>query len=98
MKGMDMGRACQLFLIGAVFAAALWFAPTQASAAKCHFSKNEKIAMVSWVMLIPGAVITGLACKRDLFNQGRNRERALPTENRSRTEFRIIDRRRRRAI
>lgn len=93
-----MHKACQLFLMGAVFAAALWFAPTQASAARCHFSKKEKIAMVSWVMIIPGGVITGLACKRNLFNQGRSRERALPNENRSRTEFRTTDRRRRREI
>jgi hypothetical protein len=38
----------------------LWLAPTQASAANCSFSKKEKIAMVSWIMLIPGAVITGI--------------------------------------
>jgi len=34
---------------------------------RCHFNRAEKIAMVSWIFPIAGAVITGLACKRDLF-------------------------------
>jgi len=85
-------------LVGAAFAAALWLAPTQASAANCHFSKKEKIAMVSWIMIIPGAVITGLACKRDLFEKGDQKEAALPVEDRSHTGLRFLDRRRSRAI
>ena len=89
-----MNKAFQLFFVGAVFATALWFAPAQASAANCHFSKKEKIAMVSWVMIIPGAVITGLACKRDLFNKGGNKQAVLPAEDRSHTELRFIERRR----
>ena len=83
---------------GAAFAAALWLAPTQASAAKCHFSKKEKIAMVSWIMIIPGAVITGLACKRDLFEKGDKKKAALPAGDRNHTELRFLDRRRNRAI
>jgi len=75
--------------MAAVFAAALWFAPAQASAAKCHFSKKEKIAMVSWVVLIPGAVITGLACKRDLFNERGSKAAGLPAEDRGMTELRL---------
>ena len=93
-----MGKTCQLFLMGAVFAAALLLAPTQASAERCHFSKKEKIAMVSWIMLIPGGVITGLSCKRDLFNQTGSRDAARPAEHRGLAERRIIDRRRRRAM
>jgi len=93
-----MGKAFQLFFVGVVFAAALWVTPAQASAANCHFSKKEKIAMVSWIMIIPGAVITGLACKRDLFNKGGGQEALLPAETRSHTELRFLDRRKRRAI
>jgi hypothetical protein len=93
-----MGKTFQLFFMGAAFAAALLLAPTQASAANCHFSKKEKIAMVSWIMIIPGAVITGLACKRDLFNKGGKKEAVLPAENRSHTELRFLDRRRKRTI
>ena len=93
-----MGKTFQLFFMGAAFAAALWLAPTQASAANCHFSKKEKIAMVSWIMIIPGAVITGLACKRDLFEKGNKKEAALPIEDASQTELRFFDRRRKRAI
>lgn len=91
-----MDKAFQLFFIGAAFVAALWLAPAQASAANCQFSKKEKIAMVSWIVLIPGAVITGLGCKRDLFNKGGKKAAVLPAEDRSHTELR--DRRRRRVI
>lgn len=83
-----MGKTFRLFFLGSVLATALWFAPTQASAAKCHFSKKEKIAMVSWIMIIPGAVITGLACKRDLFNKGGKKKAVLPAEDRSVSELR----------
>jgi hypothetical protein len=93
-----MGKTFQLFFIGAAFAAALWLAPTQASAANCHFSKKEKIAMVSWIVLIPGAVITGLGCKRDLFEKGGKKKAVLPAEDRNHTELRFLDRRRKRAI
>jgi hypothetical protein len=93
-----MGKTFQLLFIGAAFVAALWLAPAQASAANCQFSKKEKIAMVSWIVLIPGAVITGLACKRDLFNKGGNKEVVLPAEDRSHTELRFLDRRRGRVI
>ncbi len=93
-----MGKTFQLFFLGAAFVAALLLAPTQVSAAKCSFSKKEKIAMVSWIMIIPGAVITGMGCKRDLFNKGGKKEGVLPAENRSHTELRFIDRRRQRAI
>jgi hypothetical protein len=93
-----MGKTLQLFFIGAAFACALWLAPTQASAANCQFSKKEKIAMVSWIMIIPGAVITGLACKRDLFNKGGHKEAVLPSEDRNHAELRFLDRRRKHAI
>ena len=93
-----MRKTFQLFFIGAAFVAALWLVPAQASAANCQFSKKEKIAMVSWIVLIPGAVITGLACKRDLFNKGGKKEAVLPAENRSHTELRFLDRRRKRTI
>jgi hypothetical protein len=93
-----MGKAFQLIFLSATFAAALWLAPTQASAANCSFSKKEKIAMVSWIMLIPGAVITGMGCKRDLFNKKGKSEALLPAEDHSHAEFRYLDRRRRRAI
>ncbi|MDH3625955.1 MAG: hypothetical protein OEQ49_18990 [Myxococcales bacterium] len=94
-KDGNMGKAWQLLLMAGILATGLWLAPNHADAAKCHFSKKEKIAMVSWVMLVPGAVITGLSCKRDLFKRGGNRDAALPAENRGRTDLRIIDLRRR---
>lgn len=93
-----MGKTLQLFLLSAVVAAALALAPAQASAANCSFSKKEKIAMVSWIMIIPGAVITGLACKRDLFNKKGKNEAVLPAEDRSLTEMRFLDRRRKLTI
>lgn len=34
---------------------------------RCTFTKREAIAMVSWIFWPAGAVITGLACKRNLF-------------------------------
>jgi hypothetical protein len=46
-------------------------------------------------MLIPGAVITGMGCKRDLFNKKNKNEALLPAEDRSHTELRFLDRRRR---
>jgi len=93
-----MRKTIQLFFIGAAFVAALWLAPTQASAANCHFSKKEKIAMVSWIMIIPGAVITGLACRRDLFEKGGKKEAVLPAEDRGHADLRFLDRRRKRSI
>ncbi len=93
-----MGNVLRLSFIAAAFVAALWLAPSQASAANCHFSKKEKIAMVSWIIIIPGAVITGLACKRDLFEKGGKKSAALPAEERSHSELRFLDRRRKRAI
>jgi len=85
-------------LVGAAFAAALWLAPSQASAANCHFNKNEKISMVSWIIPIAGAVMTPLACKRDLFNKKGNGNAALPAERRSRADLRFLDRRRQRMM
>lgn len=96
-KGNNVGKTFQLFFLGAAFVAALLLAPTQASAANCSFSKKEKIAMVSWIMIIPGAVITGMGCKRDLFNKG-GKKAAVPAEKRSRAELRFIDRRRQQTI
>lgn len=96
-RGIDMIKKFQPFLLGAALGAALLLAPSQASAANCSFSKKEKIAMVSWIMLIPGAVITGLACKRDLFTKKGKSEAMLPTES-SLTQTRFVDRRRRGAI
>lgn len=90
-----MGKTFQLIFLSAAFAAALLLTPTQASAANCSFSKKEKIAMVSWVMIIPGAVITGLACKRDLFTKKGKGGAILPAEDRTHTELRFLDRRRR---
>ena len=90
-----MIKTVQLFFLSAAFVAALALAPSQASAANCSFSKKEKIAMVSWIMLIPGAVITGLGCKRDLFNKKNKGNSVLPAEDRTHTELRFLDRRRR---
>jgi hypothetical protein len=44
-------------LVGIAFAASLWSAPSEASAANCNFNKNEKISMVSWIILIAGAAL-----------------------------------------
>ena len=90
-----MGKTVQLFFLSVTFAAALWLAPTQASAANCSYSKKEKIAMVSWIILIPGAVITGMGCKRDLFNKKNKNEAFLPAKDRNHTDLRFLDRRRR---
>ncbi len=90
-----MGKTIRLIFLSAAFVTALWLAPSQASAANCSFSKKEKIAMVSWIMIIPGAVITGLACKRDLFNKKNKGGAVLPAEDRTHTELRFLDRRRR---
>jgi hypothetical protein len=83
------------FLVGVTFAAALWLAPSDASAANCSFNKNEKISMVSWIIPIAGAVITPLACKRDLFNKKGEGSAALPAEQRDRAELRFVIRSRR---
>jgi len=93
-----MGMTLQLVFLASAFAAALLVAPTQASAANCSFSKKEKIAMVSWIVLIPGAVITGMGCKRDLFNKGGKNAAALPAKDRDQVELRVADRRKPRAI
>jgi|GEM_PF-2283988 len=92
-----MKKPLQLLGLGAVLAFAFSVAPTQASA-KCDFSKKEKIAMVSWIVVIPGAVITGLGCKRDLFNKSHEKQSMLPAENRAQAELRFIDRRKPRPI
>ncbi|MGD8608777.1 MAG: hypothetical protein PVH21_15880, partial [Myxococcales bacterium] len=81
-------------LVGVAFTAALWLAPSQASAANCNFNKNEKIAMVSWIIPIAGAVMTPLACKRDLFNKKSKGDAALPAESRDHADLRFLDRRR----
>lgn len=90
-----MVKSTLAFLVGAAFAAALWLAPAEASAANCSFNKNEKISMVSWIIPIAGAVITPLACKRDLFNKKGKGSAALPFEQRDRTDLRFIVRARR---
>jgi hypothetical protein len=82
-------------LVGATFAAALWLAPSDASAANCSFNKNEKISMVSWIIPIAGAVMTPLACKRDLFNKKGQGSAALPSEQRDRASLWLFDRSRR---
>ena len=87
-----------MMVFGAAFAAALWLAPSQASAANCNFNKNEKISMVSWIIPIAGAVMTPLACKRDLFNKKGKGNAALPAERRSRADLRFLDRRRQRMM
>lgn len=92
-----MAKAMQLFFMAFILGAGLSLAPAQASAANCDFSKKEKIAMVSWIVLIPGAVITGMGCKRDLFNKG-GKKAVRPAEDRNVTELRFLDRRRKRAI
>ena len=85
-------------LLGGAFAAALWLAPSQASAANCNFNKNEKNSMVSWIIPIAGAVMTPLACKRDLFNKKGKEGAALPSEYRDHADLRFLERRRQRAI
>lgn len=84
-----MVKSTFTFLVGALFAAALWLAPSDASAAKCSFNKNEKISMVSWIIPIAGAVITPLACKRDLFNK--KGSAALPPQPRDRAVLRFLE-------
>ena len=49
-------------------------------------------------MIIPGAVITGLACKRDLFEKGGKKEAVLPAQDRGHADLRFLDRRRKRSI
>lgn len=85
-------------LVGVAFAAALWLSPSDASAANCDFNKNEKISMVSWIIPIAGAVMTPLACKRDLFNKNAKGGAAVPAEHRVHTDRRFLDRRRKRAM
>lgn len=85
-------------LVGVAFAAALWLAPSQASAANCDFNKNEKISMVSWIIPIAGAVMTPLACKRDLFNKKGKSAAALPAEHRDHADLRFLERRRQRVM
>lgn len=85
-------------LVGVAFAGALWLAPSQASAANCEFNKNEKISMVSWVIPIAGAVMTPLACKRDLFNKKGKGDAALPAKNRDQADLRFLERRRQPAM
>jgi len=85
-------------LVGVAFAAALWLAPSQVSAANCNFNKNEKISMVSWIIPIAGAVMTPLACKRDLFNKKGKGDAALPAEHRGRADLQLLDRRRQRVM
>ncbi len=81
-------------LVGVAFAGALWLAPSQASAANCDFNRNEKISMVSWIIPLAGAVMTPLACKRDLFNKGSKGDAALPAEHRDQADLRFLERRR----
>ncbi|MEM7135602.1 MAG: hypothetical protein AAF500_03435 [Myxococcota bacterium] len=86
------------WLFGVALASLLAVAPTQASAANCNFSKAEKIAMVSWIIPIAGAVITPMACKRDLFNKKGKSSAVRPAGTRTRAESNAIDRRKRLAI
>jgi hypothetical protein len=97
-KERRMAKTLLMTLLGGAFAAALWLAPSQASAANCSFNKNEKISMVSWIIPIAGAVMTPLACKRDLFNKKSKGNAALPSERRDHTDLRFLERRRQRAI
>lgn len=93
-----MAKNLVMTLVGVAFAAALWLAPSQGSAANCNFNKNEKISMVSWIIPIAGAVMTPLACKRDLFNKKSKRDAALPAEHRDHADLRFLDRRRHRMM
>lgn len=93
-----MVKSFLMTLVGVAFAAALWLAPSQASAANCNFNKNEKISMVSWIIPLAGAVMTPLACKRDLFNKKGKGDAALPAERRGRADLRLLDRRRQRVM
>jgi hypothetical protein len=85
-------------LMGVALAAVLWLAPSPALAAKCNFNKNEKIAMVSWIIPIAGAVMTPLECKRDLFDNKSKGNAAQPVEHRDRADLRFLDRRRHRMM
>ena len=93
-KDRSMKKTLQLLGLSAALAFAFLVAPAQASA-KCDFSKKEKIAMVSWIAVIPGAVITGLGCRRDLFQNGREKRAAMTADKRSQAELQVIDRRKR---
>jgi hypothetical protein len=94
-KERRMAKTLLMTLLGGAFAAALWLAPSQAAAANCNFNKNEKISMVSWIIPIAGAVMTPLACKRDLFNKKGQGSAALPSEQRDRASLWLFDRSRR---
>ncbi|MEM7434968.1 MAG: hypothetical protein AAF436_07435 [Myxococcota bacterium] len=93
-----MINTLRTWLLGVAFASLLALAPTQASAANCNFSKAEKISMVSWIIPIAGAVITPMACKRDLFNKKGKSSAVRPPASRSRAQGDYIDRRKRLAI
>jgi hypothetical protein len=87
-----------LVVMGVAFALAVGLAPSDASAANCNFNRNEKISMVSWVIPLAGAVMTPLACKRDLFSKKGTSAVALPPERRDQADARVLDRRRRRGL
>lgn len=62
-------KMIQVAVLGILLSASMWVLPSDASAANCNFNRNEKIAMVSWIIPIAGAVITPMACRRDMFNK-----------------------------
>lgn len=97
-KGNRMANTLQALFLGAAVAMALWLAPMEASAANCNFSKAEKISMVSWIIPIAGAVITPMACRRDLFNKKNKGAAISPIDPRAHTKLESRDRRRTRAI
>lgn len=89
-------KMMQVCLVGVVLMASVWVLPSDASAANCNFNRNEKISMVSWIIPIAGAVITPMACRRDMFNKKNKGAAVLPGDKRSRPEPAYADRRRRR--
>ena len=86
-----------MVLVGAVLFASIWVLPSEASAANCNFNRNEKIAMVSWIIPIAGAVITPMACRRDMFNKKNKGDAVRPDGERVRRDPAYVDRRRRRS-
>ncbi|MEM8608844.1 MAG: hypothetical protein AAGF92_17195 [Myxococcota bacterium] len=92
-----MTKIIQVALAAVVFAVAVWVTPNEASAANCNFNRNEKIAMVSWIIPIAGAVITPMACRRDMFNKKNKGAAIRPEDGRAGRDGVIADRRRRNA-
>ena len=95
-----MIKSLNALFVGFLVVAAAWGLSSEASAANCDFNRNEKISMVSWIIPIAGAVITPMACRRDMFNKGnRKKNRAAePSREPAQSDATPVDRRRQKAM